>query len=119
MTRADIIVLVFAVTITIVLYVALWSGHNVGTMVRIKYNQQLVNSVSLNDPQEIHVAGALGESIVEIKDHQVRFRSSPCNNKTCILHGWMHQAGEVMACLPNQVIVEVTGNDSKYDAISF
>ncbi len=119
MTLADRIVLLFAAALIIGLYVTLWSRHDAGTMVRIKSNQQLVNTVSLNDSQEIHIAGALGDSIIEIKDHQVRFRSSPCNNKTCILHGWMHQAGEVMACLPNQVIVEVLGDNKKFDAISF
>ena len=119
MTRADRVVLALAVVLLGGLYASLWQSEPAGARVRIKYDQQLLETVSLNDPQVIHINGALGESVLEIKDQQVRFLSSPCSSKLCVLHGWLHQSGEVMACLPNRVIIEVIGNDKKFDAISF
>jgi hypothetical protein len=119
MTPADRVVLGFAVVFIFGLYAQLWTEDGAGARVKIKYDQHLVKTVSLNADQEIHVNGALGESVVEIKDQQVRFRSSPCSSQLCVLHGWMHQAGEVMACLPNRVIIEVIGKDKKFDAVSF
>lgn len=119
MTLADQFVLGFAVVLLFGLYATLWTKGSAGALVKIKYDQQLVKTVSLNDTQEIHVNGALGETVIEIKNQQVRFLSSPCSSKVCVLHGWMHQAGDVMACLPNRVIVEVLGTNKKFDAISF
>lgn len=119
MTFGDRLVLLAAIVLVGWLYVMLWQSPEPGSRVRIKRDQHVLKEVSLDSPQQIHVTGELGDSIIEIRDHQVRFEQSPCTNQICVLHGWFHHSGEVMACLPNHIIVEVTGAKQKFDAISF
>jgi len=49
----------------------------------------------------------------------VRFVQSPCTGKFCIHSGWLRHSGEVMACLPNGVFVELVGGERRFDSINF
>jgi hypothetical protein len=119
MTPADRVVIVFAIGLVTALYAFLWQAPAAGTIVRIRHDHHIVKELSLQEPRTVHIAGQLGDTVVEIKDQQVRFVSSPCPNKVCILHGWFNLQGEVMACVPNDVIVEILGKDMRFDAIAF
>ena len=72
------------------------------------------------DKDEIYtVEGALGPSVIEVKDGKVRFLDSTCPNLTCVALSW----GRTLVCLPNDVIVQVEGESGDerevYDEISF
>ncbi|MDR3334732.1 MAG: NusG domain II-containing protein [Treponema sp.] len=55
----------------------------------------------------IRVAGPLGDTVVELRDHTVRILASPCVNQTCVAAGAIHSHGQWIACLPNQVLVSI------------
>ena len=44
---------------------------------------------------------------VEVRERRVRFNDSPCVGRLCVHTGWLDHSGEVAACLPNGVVVEV------------
>lgn len=119
MTLADRFVIVLAIGIVTALYAMLWQTPAAGAVVRIRHDHHIVEELSLQEARTVHIAGQLGDTVVEIKDQQVRFVSSPCPNKVCILHGWFNLQGEVMACVPNDVIVEILGQDARFDALAF
>lgn len=58
--------------------------------------------------------GEKGKSVLEIKNGTIRFVESTCYDSTCIKMG---EAGEnkakYLACLPNMVIVTISGNSKK------
>ena len=57
----------------------------------------------------IKVPGPLGDTLIEINDGTVRVLSSPCPMKTCMKMGIRSHAGEIIVCVPNQVIVIIEG----------
>lgn len=69
----------------------------------------------LSQDREILVPGPLGETLVEIKDEQVRFVSSPCRDKICVYASFLSRRGQWAACLPNGVFVTITGEDAAGD----
>lgn len=119
LTAADAILLLIAAGLIGWSYVALWTPESAALEVEIWSRGERVQTVSLAENRRIEVAGALGISLIEIKDAQVRFVDSPCNNKLCVRSGWHQHAGETTACLPNQVSVRILGRDQRYDAINF
>ncbi len=119
MTTWDRIVIVFALILLPWLYWLFWQPRYSGETARVKYDQQLMQEISLAKPQTVRVKGELGDSVFEIKDQQVRFTHSPCQNKVCIHYGWLTHSGEVMACIPNHIVVEIVGGKRVYDAVSF
>ncbi|MDR2159586.1 MAG: NusG domain II-containing protein [Treponema sp.] len=59
--------------------------------------------------ETLHISGPLGETVVELKDGRARVLSSPCANQTCVAAGAIHSRGRWIACLPNQVLVSISG----------
>jgi hypothetical protein len=92
-----------------------------GSIARIYADNKPVYSLSLDEDRVVPVAGPLGNSYVEVKDGRVRMKDSPCPLKVCVQQGWTDRGS--ITCLPNKVVVSVTGNDShghdtEYDAIT-
>ena len=57
----------------------------------------------------IEIPGILGESIIEIKDGEVFFITSPCPNKYCIKMGPISKNMATNACIPNGIILQIVG----------
>ena len=117
--RADYIVVLFALLLLPYLYITYWGNGSYGEQVVIRAANQPPQYYSLYDNRQVTVDGPLGKSVIEIKDGQVRFIESPCENKLCILSGWLRHDGELAACLPNGISVKVVGRDDRFDAINF
>ncbi len=63
----------------------------------------------LDKALEIAVPGPLGDTHIHIEKGQASIHSSPCPNQTCIAAPPISKKGEWSACLPNQIIIRVTG----------
>lgn len=64
---------------------------------------------SLSEDRTVNVPGPLGFTVVQIKDGAASVLESPCPNHTCMLDGAISEPGAVIACLPNRVMVTITG----------
>jgi hypothetical protein len=63
----------------------------------------------LSAAETVRVAGLSGDTVVEIGGGVARIVSSPCRNQTCVASPPVGRHGQWIACLPNQVMVSVTG----------
>jgi hypothetical protein len=76
----------------------------------------------LDAAEILTVPGPLGDTVVELRDRRVRILSSPCANQTCVAAGAIGAHGQWIACLPNQVLVSISGgghNGEEVDAASW
>lgn len=119
MTRADLVVVAFALVLVPWLYVAHWGGGAPGETVRIVDARGAETFASLHDARTITIDGPLGASVIEIRDGAARFVASPCQGKHCIHAGWQRDGGDVTACLPNRITLAVASTDQRFDSINF
>lgn len=119
MSRADKFVVVMAVLILPLLYVQFWGNASAGEVVQIRVAGGEDRVLPLDRDKRIAVSGALGDSIIQIQDRQVRFIDSPCQGKQCVRTGWLHEDGQLAACLPNGVTVQIVGRNQRFDAVNF
>jgi len=119
MTRADYIVVIFALIMLPYLYMTYWQHSAQGETVQILAGTDKKIEIPLNADQHLTIEGPLGSSIIEIHAGKARFVESPCRGKQCIHSGWLQHTGDFAACLPNHISVAVLGNNSLYDAINF
>jgi hypothetical protein len=96
----------------------LWSG-GVANKAIIRAGGKIFREVSLSNDQTIQVPGPLGVSIITIEKHKARITSDPSPRQYCVRQGWLQQSGEIAICLPNQVSVELTGGEKKYDSLNY
>jgi len=72
----------------------------------------------LDRPSRSTYALGTGPVTVEvIPGRGVHISDTNCPAKTCMHHGWAAKTGETIVCLPNQLLIEVTGEDAEYDAV--
>ncbi len=96
----------------------LWSGA-AADQVLIRSGGKVFKQVPLNRDADIQVPGALGNSLISIKNHQVRIAADPSPRQYCVRQGWLKNTGELAICLPNQVSVELLGGRKKYDSLNY
>ena len=118
MTRADYILLIIVISLLPFVYQFYWQAETTGSYVRVYSADKLIEELKLNTDRDIHVEGVLGHSHIQIKEGQVRFVDSPCTGKFCVHKGWLSHNGDFNACLPNQISIEISGQQ-QFDSINF
>ena len=79
-------------------------------MVRIISGREVVGIYPLEKDIEVEVDRGGHLNIVSIEDKKVSMKYSDCRNQICVHTGEITRPGETIVCLPNYVIVEITGS---------
>jgi hypothetical protein len=72
----------------------------------------------IDEDRIIEVEGPLGVTRIIFEDGEVRVEDSPCREKICIKMGKKKRIGDQIICVPNRVIVEITGENETVDGIA-
>ncbi len=75
----------------------------------------------LAENRRVEIAGPLGNTTVVVSGGQAYVEDSPCRDKICIQMGRISRPGQWVACLPNRVMVRISGGGraEKPDDVSF
>lgn len=114
----DVLTMALGILLTGALAHTLWQG-GVADQVVIRSGGKLYRSVALSRNQEISVPGPLGNSLVVIRDRQVRIAVDPSPRQYCVRQGWLRHAGESAICLPNQVSIELVSGSKPFDSLNY
>ena len=90
-------------------------------MVHIYHGKTLLATYPLHSEKVIDfkAQGDIGVSDIRIDKHGVRIIHSSCSSQRCVLSGHRHRVGDILACVPNRILVTIEGSKSdKLDAIS-
>lgn len=73
----------------------------------------VVRTVALTDgvDERVTIEGAV-TNVIEITSEGVRFAESDCPDQVCVRTGTLTRAGQSAVCLPNRVIVRLTGAEA-------
>lgn len=116
---ADAVVVALAALLVGAAWASLWRGDEPAEFVQLSVPGAPDERLALSVDQVREVRGRIGTSRLELRDGRVRFTDSPCVGRYCVHAGWLSRSGQVAACLPNGVVIEVTGGEREYDAVSF
>ena len=114
----DWLVLLAGALFTLWLASAVWHGGSADKAI-IRSGGKIFRELPLSRNFELEVPGPLGYSKISIHNHQARISSDPSPRQYCVRQGWLKQAGEIAICLPNQVSLELIGNNKRYDSLNY
>ncbi|WP_419025086.1 NusG domain II-containing protein [Emergencia sp.] len=116
--KADIAL--FVVLILIGLGLSWWSAASgtQGQKVVVTVDGKLYGTYSLVENQTIEIQQNNHLNKITIKDETVQMSYSDCRNQVCVKDGKISRTNQSIVCLPNKVMVEITGGEEEYDAIS-
>jgi hypothetical protein len=113
-TTGDVVLttlVVVASIVSMVLIARATAGEKGSTaVVEVNAKKVLRIELSANQPSKTYtVRGMGGPSTIEVEKGRVRMIASTCRDKICVGTGWVDAPGKNIVCLPNRVVVTITG----------
>lgn len=76
----------------------------------IYYDGKIVETVNLTEKEEKKIVTGENDSVViTAEDGKIYFKKSACPDKVCVKSGELHQNGDFASCLPEKVVIKVSG----------
>jgi len=80
-----------------------------GQRVVVERDGKVVFTAPLSEERTVELAGRLGPTRLAIRHGSVCILDSPCPRKICIGMGSIARSGELLACVPNGLLVRIDG----------
>lgn len=81
---------------------------------QVTVDGQLVETLDLSVNTTVTITGANGgTNVLEIKDGEIWCSDASCPDKLCVRQGRKHLATDTIVCLPNKMVVTITGEAVK------
>jgi hypothetical protein len=110
---------VVALSVFLIAQSVIGASGDDGLVIRVTANSEEVLVLPLGkDHGELTVKGFEGGSYLEISGGRVRMIDSACPDKLCVRSGWISRQGESIVCLPNRVVIEITGGEGGPDVVN-
>ena len=117
--KADI-VLIALLLLSAVVAVPLFSNNgDQGGAVTIRVGGVVDQVLPLSVDREVTIAQTDGRQVntLAVSGGQVRMIYADCPDGLCLKHKPARLTGEMIVCLPNRVVAEVTGGPDGFDAV--
>ena len=88
-------------------------------VVRVSGEEYGTFDLAMDQAVEIHGVDG-GTNLLQIQDGKASVTEASCPDLLCVRQGKVSRQGESIICLPNEVVVEITGamEEAPYDVIS-
>ena len=116
--KADIVLFVILLAFGIALSAASLVSGTTGQKVQVEVDGKPYGVYSLSENQTIEIKENGHTNKITIKDGTVQMAYSDCKNQICVNDGEISMTNQSIVCLPNKVMVEITGGKEEFDAIS-
>ena len=118
-SRNDVIflaILLAVVTVFLVIYERTGMRADAGACVRVTVD----GTYALGEEQEIPIVqDGVTTNVLTIRDGRADMTEADCPDKLCVHQKAISKNHEMIVCLPNKVVVEVTGSEENgFDSIA-
>ncbi|PLX79256.1 MAG: hypothetical protein C0615_02615 [Desulfuromonas sp.] len=122
MTRLDRLIVVSVAFLCLLLFIGIGLSRP-GETVEVYRDGELVFRAPLQEERTVPLEGSLGTTSLMIEGGTARIVDSPCPYKVCVGMGAIDHSGEIIACVPNRLLVRVVSQDESgkepgYDLLS-
>nr|WP_297173080.1 NusG domain II-containing protein [uncultured Agathobaculum sp.] len=107
------VVLAIAAAVALVLALGQDSGQ---LYAEVWQDNTLVERVALDSATD-RTIDLDGHNIIVLSGKTAAIQSADCNDQVCVRTGTLTRAGQVAVCLPNRVVLRLTGETDGIDAI--
>lgn len=112
--KADFLLLAAVISLCACLLSGWLLSEKPGDTVTVTVSGQVFGTYQLAEDAVISIGG---HNTLVIQDGQAMMEWADCTNQVCVRHAAISKAGQMIVCLPNQVIVTVNGT-SGADAVT-
>ncbi len=110
MKRGDIIL----IAVLLLLIAACFITKKDASSATIYVDGEIYKKLSTDEPCEFSVNNVS----IKVENGSIMFTDSDCRDKKCVKSGKLSKSGETAACLPNRVVIVLSGGTQDYDGIT-
>lgn len=112
------IVLLLALLLALVFYLASGKQASTQAVITLQGEERIL---PLDHAETLSLTGAYGPLTVEIAPGKIRVAEVTCPDQTCYKTGWIERSGQVIVCIPNQLVIhlEENQNNQGLDAVVY
>lgn len=116
--KADIILAVILIAAGLISSALLSFGRDPGSVLSVETDGLVYGTYPLDEDREIEVVQNGHINKITIDKGYVSMSFSDCPNRDCVHHAPISMSGETIICLPNKVVLEIDGTDTRYDSVA-
>lgn len=94
------------------------NGGYADSVVHIKQGNKTVEKISIKHMEGEWYEHAIGTNTIRITQDGVYMKDASCPDKLCVHSGVINKPGQSIVCLPNKIMVEIEGSNTKVDAVA-
>lgn len=120
--KLDIIIILFLIILSFVPYLIFaktLSKDYSSTYANIKVSGDVYDNIPLSffkGEKTLVVKTNHGNNTISIKDNTIKIIEADCRDDLCIKQGVISKVGQTIVCLPNELIIEIKGDESNSDS---
>ncbi|MEG2814154.1 MAG: NusG domain II-containing protein, partial [Oscillospiraceae bacterium] len=114
--KKDVIIILILLFISAILLLIFNQNSNKKVYAEIYLDGNLQKKICLNYSKDGIIK--LNENVsFEVKNKKIRFIDTNCPDKLCEKVSYISKINQVSVCMPNKVLLKITGNDDNIDII--
>lgn len=122
MTKWDkyLIVLITVISLSSMLYIKNMTTNQGEKYVSIEVNGEAYKKITFspdNKKKYVEISTKYGYNKLEIQNKKVRVIEADCPDKLDVKQGFIEDAGSMIVCLPNRLVIEIKEDKSVSDKI--
>ena len=109
MTRNDLILIAVLMIVALVPLLPI-SYCLFPTKAVVKVDGSVVREINLSSDETFTVEAVNGFNVVEVRGGKISVVAADCPEKVCVRRGAINRSGEVIACVPHKLLIEIAGD---------
>ncbi len=110
---------IIAFSMLVIIFQGFFIKGESGERVEITVDGQLYGSYALKDSKTLKIDTEFGSNTLEIKNGCAWVSEADCPDKLDIKMGKISKTNQRIICLPNRLMIEITGSDGKVDRVTY
>ena len=118
MKKGDILIIAALCVISLLLFIPSFTVSD-EKIASVYLDGELKEEIDLSAAKEAYTV-EVGGCTLKIENGAVTFSESDCPDRLCVKRGSLSRSGDIMACVPNRVVVSIRGGShSDFDAVAY
>ena len=123
MTKSEKLALGTLIACVLLCCGALFLPEEGGTIARITRDGILLHEIDLKKETKqryIDITAEDGTLLnrISVEPGRIRVEHANCPDQVCVKQGWIQDSALPIVCLPNKLLIEITGGEERADAVT-
>ena len=114
--KREIVFISIVVLLVFLLFALAVFRKNEGMVAHVFVNNVEVKALDISE-DIVYSPPGLDEVVIKVKDGKIRIEESDCKDQLCVYQGAISNTHEKIVCLPNKIVITISGGDKDFDGV--